>query len=303
MLWLVISLLCMAGAFYCWRLGDRWAAQKRNAAPVAVTNQPVVPAVAAPAASVNVTAAPAPAPAPAATVKSNTFLAHRLTNTTRPLKELLHDNNAILLENALIDSTLPANFSIPDHLRLDGDPGSYIVKLRGPLDNAFRAVLAEAGAEFVAYIPNDAVLVRASAAAAGHLKSAGQTQSVLPWEPVYKLKSELLVLGMDNKPLPDGKNLTVILYGDAAEATRAELKRNAVEIISEDRSPFGPIVRQAAGGLAESGADAGRATDGTHPPARSRQRSDPRASHRGLGYAGSDKLFRTHGIERARERE
>ncbi|NOS70104.1 MAG: S8 family serine peptidase [Verrucomicrobia bacterium] len=294
MLWFVISLLCMAGAFYCWRLGNKWAAQKRDAAPVAVTNQTVAPAGTAPVSNTNAVAAPAPVTA----VKSNSFLAHRLTNTPRPYGDLLRDNKAILLENALIDTALPLNFNIPDHLRFDGDPGSYIVKLRGPFDKAFREVLAEVGAEFVSYIPNDAVLVRASTTAAGQLKTASQTLAVYPWEPVYKLKSELLVLGVDNKPLPDGKNLTVVLFAGSAEATREQLRRNAVEIISEDHSPFGPIVtvtppadwlslaRMPGVQLMELSRQRGSANDLTR--ARLTVAADTRTTTNYLGLTGSD---------------
>ena len=79
------------------------------------------------------------------------------------------DRHAILLENALIDTASPLNLSIPKNLQSQGDPGAYIVQARGPIDTAFRAMLAAAGAEIVSYIPNDAYLVRAPAGAAGGL--------------------------------------------------------------------------------------------------------------------------------------
>ena len=37
-LWFVVSLLCLLGAAYCWRLGNRWAAEKQSAP--AATNVP-----------------------------------------------------------------------------------------------------------------------------------------------------------------------------------------------------------------------------------------------------------------------
>ena len=111
---------------------------------------------------------------PAGMVKTNRF-AYRLTNTAKPLGELVHDRQAILLENALIDTGSPLNFSIPAHLRAQGDPGAYIVQARGPINAAFRATLAQAGADIVSYIPNDAYLVHVPAAGAGALaaQSAG----------------------------------------------------------------------------------------------------------------------------------
>ena len=89
-----------------------------------------------------------------------TSFAYRLSNTTKSLDELVHDDKAILLENALIDLRNPLNFSIPKNLQSQGDPGAYIVQANGPIDNAFRAMLAAAGAQIVSYIPNDAYLVR-----------------------------------------------------------------------------------------------------------------------------------------------
>ncbi len=111
---------------------------------------------------------------PAGVVKTNRY-AYRLTNTAKPLGELVHDRRAVLLENALIDTGSPLNFSIPKHLRAAGDPGAYIVQARGPITAAFRATLAQAGAGIVSYIPNDAYLVRVPAAGAGALaaQSAG----------------------------------------------------------------------------------------------------------------------------------
>ena len=85
------------------------------------------------------------------------------------------------LENALIDTTRPRDFKLPESLRLVGDPGSYIVQARGPVDDAFRAALTAAGVELVSYIPNNARLVRASAAAADRLSANPRTQAVLPW--------------------------------------------------------------------------------------------------------------------------
>ena len=102
---------------------------------------------------------------------------------------MLRSDQAVLLENALLDTTRPAALPIPDHLRAQGDPGRYLVQSRGPIDNAFRSLLHAAGATIVSYIPNNAFLVRASAGAAQQLQAAPLTQVVLPYEPYYKLKS------------------------------------------------------------------------------------------------------------------
>ena len=111
------------------------------------------------------------------------------------MAELLRNDKAILLENALLDTTQPNTLAIPAHLRAQGDPGSYIVQARDPLDAAFRALLKDAGATIVSYVPNNAYLVRASAAVAQELAAQPQTGSVQPYEPYYKLKASLLEAG------------------------------------------------------------------------------------------------------------
>ena len=80
-------------------------------------------------------------------------------------------DTAILLENALLDTAQPATLAIPDHLRAQGDPGSYVVQARGPIDAGFRSLLKAAGASVVSYIPNNAYLVRASGAVAQQLQA------------------------------------------------------------------------------------------------------------------------------------
>src|SRR5438093_6569686 len=45
------------------------------------------------------------------------LLAYRLTNTAKPLKELMHSDSALLLRNALIDTTQPALPTIPPELK------------------------------------------------------------------------------------------------------------------------------------------------------------------------------------------
>ena len=88
--------------------------------------------------------------------------AYRLSNTKEPITKLMHSDTALLLQNALIDTANGAALSIPESLRAAGDPGSYIVQSRGPLDSAFRTLLKGAGATVVAYVPNNAYLVQAN---------------------------------------------------------------------------------------------------------------------------------------------
>ena len=178
---------------------------------------------------------------PAAT-KTNRF-AYRLANTARPIGELVHDRHAILLENALIDSSRPVNFSIPSHLQAQGDPGAYIVQARGPINAAFRALLARAGAEIVSYIPNDAYLVRVPGTGANLLAAQPLVQSVIPYEPYYKIQSPLLGLAVEQKLLPATAVLNLGLFANAAPQTIQEIEKLGGRILARSDSPFGPVVR------------------------------------------------------------
>src|SRR5208337_1280374 len=103
-----------------------------------------------------------PQAAAAARAKANRFR-FRLANTAKTIGELTRDPHAILLANALIDTEAKLDLAIPKNLQATGDPGAYIVQAHGPIDNAFRAMLAGAGAQIVSYIPNNAYLVNLSA--------------------------------------------------------------------------------------------------------------------------------------------
>ncbi|MCX6925478.1 MAG: S8 family serine peptidase, partial [Verrucomicrobia bacterium] len=174
--------------------------------------------------------------------RNTNLFALRLTNSATPLKELMRSDTAIILENALVDTARPTTLPIPDQLRSQGDPGSYMVQARGPIDAGFRALLKAAGVTVVSYIPNNAFLVRASGAVARQLQADPRTQSVLPYEPYYKLKSSLLKLAVRQEPLPDGSVLNLLLFADAREQTLADLANLGVQILGEGQTPFGPVV-------------------------------------------------------------
>ncbi len=287
--WLVLSscLLCLAGAWVLWRHSANTLT--KPSAPTKIAASTANPAATAPhvltAVSTN----------GAASAKTNLF-ALRLSNTTLSLDQLMGDRHAILLENALIDTASPLNLGIPKNLQSQGDPGAYIVQARGPIDAAFRAMLARAGAEIVSYIPNNAYLVRAPAGAAGGLAGNPLTQSVIPYEPYYKISSSmpvtagqkthssvsvetnraagpsLLELAVKQLPLPAGTYLTLGLFKDSAAATEAQIEKLGGRIIARDNSPFGPVVRvQPPEGLGGAGRVARRADCRAISPAHSRE--------------------------------
>ena len=252
--WLLVSALCFGGAYYFWRLGDRTVATRGKAGQRSPGEEagsaPFRHAVATPfqllTQSGSLLATQPGAPATNRAAMTARHLALRLSNTSASLTELQRSDRAILLENALLD-TAQAVPAIPGHLRAQGDPGAYLVQARGPVDNSFRALLRQAGAEIVSYIPNNAFLVRASAQVAGQLKAAPGMQAVLPYEPYYKLKLSLLQCAVAREPLPAGSALNVLLFADAREATRAELEKLGARILGdEERTPFGPVFTVAA---------------------------------------------------------
>src|SRR6267142_1198584 len=213
--WFLLSVFCFVAAAFFWRLGDEWAAKKAGFRPGAqATNESLPKPATKPAAqampfhlltqagNLNTSSATPSTNSSGANPFANRFV-FRLTNTTKPLKELVHSDHAILLQNALIDTEHPIELSIPEHLRVQGDPGSYIVQSSAPLDDAFRSALKQAGAEIVSYIPNNAYLVLASAATVARLEAGPQTLTVVPYEPFYKLPPSLLKVAAERKPLPN----------------------------------------------------------------------------------------------------
>jgi subtilisin-like proprotein convertase family protein len=235
----VLCLLLLAGAWLFWHQPGRRTAEKKSAAPnhfSYTAPRPVLPG--------QLPAANQPVPARVKAALAANASALRLSNTSKSIGELVNNPHAILLENALIDTGIPLNLSIPKNLQSQGDPGAYIVQSRGPINAAFRALLAQAGAQIVSYIPNDAYLVRLTAAGAGGLAAQPPVQSVIPYEPYYKIQSSLLNAAVAQRPLSEGAALTLGLFADTAPQTIKQIgAQPGVQIVAPDSSPFGPIVR------------------------------------------------------------
>ncbi len=217
----------------------QWRTSTRQVAPVAnvAVSQPVVtgpllsvaPATSLRAVGTNVPVTPADPAFP-----------FRLRNTAEPLTTLARSDRAILLANALIDTGLKARLEIPEHLQAKTDPGSYIVQSRGAINESFRAQLKSVGAEVIAYIPNNAYLVRVDATGAAQLARMSWTRSVLPYEPYYKLQENLLPLAVQDAPVPLSYRLRLTFFPGELATAREKVEQLGATILSEDRSPFGP---------------------------------------------------------------
>ncbi|MDD5139466.1 MAG: S8 family serine peptidase [Verrucomicrobiales bacterium] len=242
--WIVLCLLLLAGAWMFWPSVSRQAAKQNSVASQKKSS-------ATPGFTTVKSASTAPqlftsrnnsTNGVQSAAKTNQFR-YRLSNTTKPIGELLQDGRAVLLANAFIDTGVKLNFSIPKHLQAAGEPGAYIVQSRTPLDAAYRAQLAAAGAEIVSYIPNNAYLVRMSATGAAAMAGKPATSAVLPYEPYYKISASLLGLAVDQKSLPGDAALTLGLFADNAQQTIDIIEKLGGTVLATDRSPFGPIVR------------------------------------------------------------
>src|SRR4051812_9160714 len=124
--WWAISILLFAASAYFWNLGekkraaDQVARQKVNLPLLKATPLPAVVSNAAGTTSSNKTNANNK-------VSPSTY---RVSNTDRPLAEMQRNNDAVLLRNALIDtSKAVTSMNIPEKWRAKGEPGSYIVHL------------------------------------------------------------------------------------------------------------------------------------------------------------------------------
>ena len=238
--WFAVSLLCFLGAYYCWELGDEWAARRAGAAATVSRPQADAPVQQG---SLRQLARPgARGPAVVTNLGAKARIAYRLSNTTQSYEQLLRNPKAVLLENTLLDTAQPVNLPIPAFLRAQGAPGAWLVQARKPLDDAFRLLLAQAGASIVSYIPNNAYLVRASEAVARQLEAAPATQAVLPYEPYYKLKSWLLRAAVEQAPLPADCTLRLLLFADARDETLGQLGQMGIQVLGEQASPFGPVL-------------------------------------------------------------
>jgi len=246
--WSLLSLLLFIAAAFFWLKGNEYETRRKQRLAPARTNE----AAAQPTGQINFLStksvnlarlAPAVAAQSGGIIETNQAYPHRLRNTAKSMDDLVRDDGAILLANALMDTADGRALEIPAHLRAAGDPGSYIVQARGPVDGAFRARLAAEGAEIISYVPNNAYFVKLDAAGAEQLKSAAGVQAVLPFEPYYKLEKSLLARAVAQQALPTDAFLRVTLLPgalDAAGETLGQIAALGAEILEEEPSPFGP---------------------------------------------------------------
>lgn len=162
----------------------------------------------------------------------------RVRNTTEGVGRLSHDDHAILLRNAFVDTRSAEPLRVPENLRADADPGTYIVQAAAQIDDAFRRRVALSGARIISYIPVNAVLVQADPAAATLLADAAEVGAILVNEPLFKLEPVLAVRALASMPAPPEVMLTVI----DGERSVAAAEALGARVAARQRGPFGELV-------------------------------------------------------------
>ena len=141
------------------------------------------------------------------------------------------DRNRILVRDWAFDPVAEALPELPPAIRRPEPAGRYrIVQLRGPIDAAARAVLAEiAGITPLRYLPNDAFLVRLeNPAAEAALRRTPRVRAVVRWNGAMKLAPELVSWEF---PWEDETTLVVQLFaGEDADRLVSEIRRVDPEI-------------------------------------------------------------------------
>ena len=165
------------------------------------------------------------------------FNSLRLSNTSETLDKLLTKDSSILLKNAFIDTDLPLELKIPEHLKSDSDPGAYIIQFKPGKNNEINSQLAKAGLKVISYIPNNSYLVTGSLQALDRLNEIAGLKTILPYEPYYKIDNRLLKSAIENKIISDSI-LRVSLFPNSEASER--LKELGVELIATGHGVFGP---------------------------------------------------------------
>lgn len=175
---------------------------------------------------------------------------YQLKNVDQPIETLQRVESAILMKNALIDTRQPIELTIPEKYRAGENPGAYIVQANTAPTAAFQEMLKNAGAEIVAYVPNNAFLVKAGRDVAAKVGNFAGVNSVLPYEPYYKLDLRLMKFAVDNETMPDDAWLRVTFFPGASTTVLAPL---ANQISAKENSPFGEqiLVQAKPGTLAD----------------------------------------------------
>src|SRR5512139_691674 len=109
LLWFVVSVVCLVGAYWCWRWATEWEAQRRESVSAVALGSGVQSVSNAAGATVVSPALAgyglltAAGTNGAVAVEAKPF-PYRLSNTPKSVGQLLREDGAVLLENAVVDT-------------------------------------------------------------------------------------------------------------------------------------------------------------------------------------------------------
>ena len=241
----LIGLVLLCGLL-TWRAGERVAHRRsrdagENQAAVAPKSEP---AVALPQAPVVPVAHKWVSVEPWQPGQARAFpdakFTNRFRNTAAAVDELVRNDRALNLRNALVDTANGVPLQLPAGLEAGEDPGAYVVQSRSVLTESLRRQLRDAGLEIVSYIPNNAYLVRGSRSAMEQAAGSPEVAAVLPFAPAFKLEPELLDQTLAGDSAPERQQLIVTVV-DPANTMPAIAALGGTEVFRE-RGPFGQLV-------------------------------------------------------------
>ena len=169
-------------------------------------------------------------------------LAYRLSNTDQPHSRLIRNPRAIVLENALLDTTQPLNLAIPASLRAHGDPGTYGGKARWmmPFGRCSRRRGEHRLLHSQQRLPGPCLRSGRPAVGSGPGdRGRGALRALLQAQGLAAQGGD----GAD--PLARGRHLRLLVFPDARDETLNQLGQLGMQVLSEQPSTFGPIIEVA----------------------------------------------------------
>ncbi|NJD52273.1 MAG: PGF-pre-PGF domain-containing protein [Candidatus Methanoperedens sp.] len=147
------------------------------------------------------------------------------------------DNNAILLKNARIDTSLPQPSKVVQNTAISqnqiDENGYYLVQFKGYTKEEWKQALRASGAVLYDYVPNNAFIVMMNSSVKSQVEALDPVKWVGIYEPGYRISPALSsssgIMGQE----PVNENITVLLF-DAADNQRVSDETTGLggEIIS-----------------------------------------------------------------------
>ena len=165
---------------------------------------------------------------------------HRIRNTAVRLNELARLDHAILLNNALIDTSSRRPLDIPEHLQAPARTRSYLVQTDTTFDKVVPpALLEQLEATKVSYIPNNTWLVRMDPDVVASLENTQGVRAVVPYAPYFKISESLIPLAKEQEALKTGTLLSLTVFPDESDAALQVLEDLQIPVVNKSTSPFG----------------------------------------------------------------